>query len=823
MEVRASALGVDGDNMERKQADAPRIQSAAHQDRHQLQQIYQAAANAGQMTIWIYDPVTHRVEFLIEAPQMRMYRVAKGIPEELGSPEDMLPLVADESKKRYISLYRQIDAGAEKVEDDIRCHVDVQQGKDYYTHVVLLRLYDESGKFSGVCGVGQDVTQRKVAEHQYRNAFQHLMQLYPSTSGTVQLNLTDNVCRNAEGQDFGKRMQDVRTADDFFEKLSDVVADADTRHDLKEKLTRKNLIEAFFHGRTEFRLEYPFLLENGEHCWRDGVITMLQNPVTGDVEAMACNIDIDWQKRREKVMEKVAQDEFDFVGVLNPRDASFEFYYRKSGTVYSEMQRVDDYDKDRKLMQEAVVTLKDAKRWLEVTRAEHVLQCLRKYGSFSYPYVCVENGITSRRLLRYFWLDEPEGDVLVLHSDVTAVYDHEKRQIRRTQRALKAVEKATKAKSEFVARVSHDIRTPIGLVNSMVGFAFEDIDDRQKLMDDLEKIRSAGTMLLSLVNDVLDIARMDSGKIELHTEPCSYESIVSDIRNVFEPLCRQKRQTFRITGNGAQDFGMLMLDRVRMRQLLLNVVSNAVKYTPKGGSVTLQVNVEPAARGRKRVGIAVTDTGIGMSQEFQKKMFMPFAQEHENPYREKGVESTGLGLPIVKNLAELMQGALEVESEIGQGTTIQFVFEAEPAKEKPDQQPQRKKTEPADLLHGKVLLVEDNEINAELGMRILEYLGLESVWANNGAVALKMFQDSEVGTYDLILMDLQMPIMDGYQATKYIRELRRPDAGKIPIIAMTADSFDDAMENARKSGMDAHLTKPMEPAKLKVVLQSYLE
>jgi len=380
-------------------------------------------------------------------------------------------------------------------------------------------------------------------------------------------------------------------------------------------------------------------------------------------------------------------------------------------------------------------------------------------------------------------------------------------------------EKACSAKSDFVSRISHDIRTPIGAITNITGFAFEDMHDPEKLKDDLRRIQVSNEFLLSLVNDVLDISKIDSGKIELHSEPYLYADFVSSIRNMFEPLCESRGISFIIDQKPVVPY--IYIDHVRLNQIMMNLISNAVKYTPKGGTVVVSAAGDRRPEGRCDCVLTVSDNGIGMSRDFQKTMFEPFTQEESNPGRDKSVQGTGLGLSLVKKLTDLMGGTISVTSELGHGTKISVFLVAAEADigstvtGKTDVSGAKAAQE---KMSGTVLLAEDNAINTEIARRILEKLGLSVVHAENGARAVELFTASAPGAYRAILMDIQMPVMNGYDATKAIRELNRPDAKSIPVIAMTADAFTAAIEHSRAVGMTDYVTKPLDVNRLRDAL-----
>jgi signal transduction histidine kinase/ABC-type amino acid transport substrate-binding protein/ActR/RegA family two-component response regulator len=386
------------------------------------------------------------------------------------------------------------------------------------------------------------------------------------------------------------------------------------------------------------------------------------------------------------------------------------------------------------------------------------------------------------------------------------------------RKAVDDAEKANRAKTEFISRISHDIRTPIGIIRNMTNFAMEDAENAEKLREDLKKIDSADTFLLSLINDVLDISKIDSGMIELKPEPYLYDDYISNIRNMFQPFCEQKGLTLHIEEDGAD--ACILVDHTRLNQITLNLISNAVKYTPAGGTITFRSGSRQREDGRLDCRIEVCDTGIGMSEEFQSRMFQPFTQEYDNPQHIGGNTGTGLGLSIVKRIVDLLDGTITVKSELGKGTDIAVCFTAPEgaAYGAATAAVRQEENQSGPVLQGHVLLAEDNEINAEIAARLLESIGITLDTAENGRRALELFRESAPGRYKAILMDLQMPLMDGYEAAERIRALDRPDARTIPIIAMTADAFSAAMERCRQAGMDDYITKPVDPEQLKAVL-----
>jgi signal transduction histidine kinase/ActR/RegA family two-component response regulator len=371
---------------------------------------------------------------------------------------------------------------------------------------------------------------------------------------------------------------------------------------------------------------------------------------------------------------------------------------------------------------------------------------------------------------------------------------------------------AVMAKDSFFSNISHDMRTPL---NAMLGFASlaqaEGVSEAEKDAY-IAKIGSAGELLLDLVNDTLTLSKASNGKIQLRPEPCSTEEMGDAILPAAAELAERKGVNFTADWSGHRKRTVLA-DRLNVEKIFLNLLTNAIKYTPAGGHVLASMSDEPADAKDPDLVFAVRDDGIGMSKEFLARSCEPFAQENRPGYEAGG---TGLGLAIVKQLVDLMGGTIRMTSEKDKGTevVVRFHFPETDAKEiRPRAAAAR--TAAGGLLSGKrVLLCEDNALNREIAVALLKRKGMEVETAENGESGLRAFTDSAPGEYDAILMDLRMPLMDGLTAARTIRGLDRPDAKTVPILAMTADAFEDDVEKCLDAGMNGHIAKPVIPEKL---------
>ena len=544
------------------------------------------------------------------------------------------------------------------------------------------------------------------------------------------------------------------------------------------------------------------------------------------METVASIIDTNEQILSRQIMSRITGEDYDYFALIDADKNRIRFINIRDTAKESTPHNFVCYDDDLRDALPRLMTKEEADACYDRICLASVRHGLEDSKIYEFSFTVTTNGAQYRKQLKYRWLDDSRETIFLTRLDITVSWLQEREQLRKMEAALHAAEAANAAKTEFLSRISHDIRTPINISINMTNFAMQDIEDTGKLKDDLGKIRSANTFLLSLINDVLDVSKIDSGKFEFMPEPYPYEEYTQDIRNMLEPMCAQKHLHC-IFERKNQTTGVIFADKVRLRQITLNLLSNAVKFTPEGGTVKYRSDSEDLPDNRIRFGFEITDTGIGMSEEFQKTMFDPFAQEYGNPARPKNMTGTGLGLSIVKKMVDLMGGTLAVESRLGQGTSVRCSIIFPDALRYPALRSTAAETAVPDTaehrLSGRVLLAEDNALNTEIAIRLLEDMGLQTDCAENGKEAVSKFSDAAPGTYRAILMDIQMPLMNGYEAAECIRALDRPDAKSIPIIAMTADVFTEAAEHAQRSGMNAHLSKPLDPGRIYAALLPWLE
>ena len=571
---------------------------------------------------------------------------------------------------------------------------------------------------------------------------------------------------------------------------------------------------------------FDYSAEDEDGGVRSKTVTVSAIDLRLDRVSLVCTDITDSIRDQQNLLSMLAYT-FELAGMINVKNDSFVMYTRQMILENLPPFTSGSYQKTQERFAESYVeeSQEDARRQFSLETM------LRRLGETPAGYEFIlpfqgegEEGLRYKQI-NILWGDRRHETICMVRADVTEALAAERQAKRTLKKALITAEEANRAKSDFLSAMSHDIRTPMNAIMGMASLASAHMDDRAWMEDCLQKISIASKHLLSLVNDVLDMSRIERGQLTLNPVPLSVPELTEHLSKMMDAQAKKAGITLNVSMQRISHPAFYG-DSLRINQILVNLLSNALKFTPAGGRVDFLTEELPPVRGDGwvRYCFTVSDTGIGMSEKFLNTVFEPFVRADSSAQ----IEGTGLGLSIVQGIVKLMKGRLSVESRPGEGTAfrVELEFEAAPDEAAPSAKPSGSSTnvnEGNPFSGRRFLVAEDNALNAEILCQLLRDFGAELDVSVDGAKALRAFEEAAPGAYDAILMDIQMPNMNGYEATRAIRDLKRPDAKTIPIIALTANAFAEDIQTALDVGMNAHIAKPIDVAVLKATLTSILQ
>ncbi len=556
--------------------------------------------------------------------------------------------------------------------------------------------------------------------------------------------------------------------------------------------------------------------------WVQTKIVLLSDPDTNDILAFFYTSDVNDQTIYQKISEQILDKNYNAVAYYDINNHTF--FYKSANASDNTFFIKMSYDE---IVNRSILNLTKPDNIEEIrkkTEINQIINELEKSGSYSFVFTCNERDNTIlgnpniHKKIDAYYLDGCSDIIVFMFSDVTAIYEQEQHRLHDMQNALQAAALANDAKSSFLSSMSHDLRTPL---NGVIGFTELALNesDPEILKSYLKKIQSSGQLLMTLINDTLELSRIESGKVILDPEIVDSSEIGEAVVTSLRPSAELKKIKLN-ADSSAFPVETLWLDKLKTQKIFLNLISNAIKYTPEGGTVDVKVIKLNDTNKKCTHRIIISDTGIGIGKDFIPKLFDPFTQEMRP--EAQNIAGTGLGLTIVKKTVDLMHGTIDVKSEIGKGTTFTVDLPIKTI----DSSNIKKDTSPVNAvsLEGKrILLCEDNYLNMEIASALLQSQKIIIDEAVNGNEGFDKFKNSSENYYDAILMDVRMPVMNGIEAVKKIRALNRMDAADIPIIAMSADAFEEDKKRAADAGMTDYLTKPVEPYKLVNVLCKHIK
>lgn len=774
------------------------------------QKRYRLAVESAQLMVWEYDVKTRCV--YMQDSRLRRFDFYEGnICRNV--PQSILPFIEEQDVPGLLRMYQEIDAGVPRTSCDVWFKAAAGQPARC-ERISYSVICDKDGYPVKAYGIGQDITMQKMAEEKYQRSIEDLLSANPQCLGLFHLNLTKNWCGDGYGAtEQEKKLQESGSVDGFLRAVQQVMVVDEEQKLFAQRFSRQKLLTAFRRGENYLTYDYQRKNAAGEVHWATICIRLAQNPKNSDTEAVVYALDIEDEVKQEQIARRLTTGEYDFVALIHVRRKTMEFFNRKDG-LDSVLELGYQYTEQgiHDIMEQSIAQ-EDLQDFLAVLTLDNVLHRLQTEGDFVISlFQHDQSGQRFHKQVKFCWLTEEKRDILVIKLDITEIDRLEEEHTAKLHAALLKAEQANEAKSAFLSNISHDMRTPL---NGILGFTELAIHEElpEKKAEYLQKIKTSGVFLLDLINDTLDLSKIESGKILLAPKDVRLEDLLEKVVIPIRSTAALHGVRF-VLHRERSHFGCVRVDGLKLQKVFLNLLSNAVKFTPEGGCVELVVEGPADFAAGMNCHVIVRDTGVGISPDFLPKIFQPFAQEDSAWNR--NVRGTGLGLSIVKRMVSLMGGRIEVRSELGQGTRFDVWLYLESAKEKAMEEcPVDVQQEELQSLAGKkVMVCEDNPLNMEIAQSLLEDRQMQVLCTENGKEAVEAAAAAKEGELAAILMDIRMPVMDGYEAAQAIRDLPREDMKRIPILALSGDAYDEDIQKCQEAGMDGHLAKPINPRQL---------
>ncbi len=530
-------------------------------------------------------------------------------------------------------------------------------------------------------------------------------------------------------------------------------------------------------------------------------------------------------KISEKIIYSTIASEYDYVAYVNGINEEYTIFINENNSV-DNISAVSgkQYEQAKIYLINKYVIEEERERLINQTKLSYIYKQLEDSRELFIFFSSVIKGEIRRKKVRFSYMNREKKQLIVSEIDVSDIYNEEQKKNEILKNALLNAESANKAKLNFLSNMSHDLRTPMNAIVGMTELSMENIDNKEKVLEYLSVIKTSSNHLLSLINDVLTMSKIENGKMVLIKEKVHIPTQVENIRQISEDMFKRKNQKFNVCINIVHND--ILTDSLRINRVIINLLNNASKFTPNGGKVELRIIEIPAENNKyANIRIIVSDNGVGITKDKLPEVFKPFYTD--NIITNSKNDGVGLGLTIAKSVVESSGGMIKIDSKPMEGTkiTIDMHFQIDASASE-----YKKKEKDIGIMNNKdynlsnmtILLAEDNYVNQMVEKALIERYGAKVVIADNGYMAYDMFVHSEENTYDMILMDIQMPIMNGYEATKAIRDSKHINAKTIPIIAMSANVFPEDVEEAMDSGMNRYIEKPINIQKLMETIEEYL-
>lgn len=779
---------------------------------------YAAAVKSANINIWEYEYATDTMTIFSKSPKVNpKAMVVKRYTEEVVSGGH----IREDSALLLFDMLEKLKNGAKEVTADLWIR-NAWEDDFWCERVIYTNAFDEGGRPLKAYCVGRDITREKEAEKRYRDELSYREAMQKATMASINVNLTQNIILDYKSifPEVTARMGAAKTVQDYFDQLYTELDTQEMQQQCAAIFHRDMLLRQFASGKTTLSLKVT--REIGGRSYYVILTAHMMKKENGDIVAFLYSTDVTNERTMQNVMNAIVATDYDFLVVADiARDTAVRYSQKEIGDInfYESTHFIEE---SRNYVQKSVCS-EDVERVLREILLETVLAHLDCEPSYSVFYGLPNpNGGILKKQLRFSYIDHNRKSILITRMDITHAVEEQEKRNQELVAAVQMAEHANAAKSEFLSRISHELRTPMNAIMGMAQLANQRLDDPLFVGECIEKSQYASRYLLQLLGDILDMSKIETGKVTLKNEAIACQPFLDAINMIIATQAATKGVHYTVTRFDGCKHSYLG-DGVRLQQILINILTNAVKFTDAGGTVHLDIDQISADEKTARICFTISDTGIGIAPNFLPDIFKPFAQESNGTH--SGYGGSGLGLAISKNLAELMGGDIFVDSVKGEGTTfrVEIPFEMLEDDSMEDMRtiaPESRDT--YDFSGTCILLIEDHPLNIMVAKKLLEFKNADVVVAENGKIGFDMFASAPEHTYDAILMDIRMPVMDGLECARGIRSLDYSWAGSVPIIAMSANAFDDDIAKSKNAGMNAHLAKPIEAELLYGTLNKFL-
>ncbi len=710
-------------------------------------------------------------------------------------------------------------------------NLEVVKNVEDFTGVysIKTKIIDWNGRKAFV-EYASDITEMHLLERRYKREVDAIISSINMAKGICHVDLHDRKLLSFSREKGILSDIDFTSVDQVLRAVEEELQTKEVKEEFRRVFSYENVLETYANGEMSLSFDTEVRRSNGDIVPVRFVGRLVNNPTNNHVECIAFNYDITEEVELKREME-----------ITNKLNNALACEY---STVFSvdlqtgimRIHKMDDSQNAQKLHLPEVVYFEEFfGEYIGNFVEEEYREEFYRIANLDYlrrRACCGDFNISIRFKTKPNIAGQENFEAVVMPVDIKdhnnivvgckcidkliAREEHDKKILMESRQQAEA---ANKAKTAFLFNMSHDIRTPMNAIMGFTSLLSKYQDDAKCRIDYIHKIEASSRVLLSIINNVLEMARIEKGAISLDEGVWNVKMFNDSLFSLFEDMMSQKGLTFSHTVDVQHD--NVYCDPTKLREIFLNIVSNSYKYTPEGGTINMLTTEIPSPReGYALIRTIITDTGIGMSSDYLPHLFEEFSREHNTT--QVGVEGTGLGMPIVKRLVEIMNGTIEVESEIGVGTKVTITLPHRIANGSAMMSHNGLEVDPSMFRGRRILLVEDNELNAEIAMEILKEMGFLVDYVANGQQCLYKVEAAAPHYYDLILMDIQMPVMNGYEATQAIRAMSDSEKAGIPILAMTANAFAEDRLQAYRCGMNAHISKPIDVVELTKALASNL-